>query len=128
MPRWIAFALAVMLAWVGSGFQAKKQEFKVGAAAIALTPFGPNPDWDVGITESGVWHERFTAAHRNGHGDAGERFKDDPGNTALDESSRGKYDGIYLAGFGKNRIATAKHDDLWARSEERRVGKECRSR
>jgi hypothetical protein len=46
----------------------------------------------------------------------GEPFTDDDGNTTLDANSRGKYDGIYLAGFGNNRIATAKHDDLWARA------------
>ena len=95
---------------------AQKQGLKVGVAAIRITPSGPNPDWDGTITQSGVWGERFTDANRNGRWDAGEPFEDDPGNTALDESSRGKYDGIYLAGFGNNRIATAMHDDLWARA------------
>lgn len=94
----------------------KKQGLKVGVAAVRLTPFGQNTDWDGTITESGVWGERFTDANRNGRWDAGEPFEDDPGNTAIDESSRGKYDGIYLAGFGNNRIATAMHDDLWARA------------
>src|SRR5207247_2397040 len=37
------------------------------------------------------------------------------GNDALDPSSKGKYDGIFLAGFGNNRLARSKHDDLWAR-------------
>jgi hypothetical protein len=49
-------------------------------------------------------------------GDSGEPFEDDPGNTQLDASSKGKYDGIYLAGFGQKRLATGKHDDLWART------------
>ncbi|MFY9608470.1 MAG: hypothetical protein WAU45_07635 [Blastocatellia bacterium] len=89
---------------------------KVGAASVAITPFGPNAGWDGGITESGVWGEKFTDSNHSGRWDAGEPFEDDPGNTALDQSSKGKYDGIYLAGFGQNRPATDKHDDLWARA------------
>src|SRR5262249_49701592 len=46
----------------------------------------------------------------------GEPFEDDPGNNQLDASSKGKYDGIFLAGFGHNRPATGKHDDLFARA------------
>jgi hypothetical protein len=93
-----------------------KSELKVGAAAVPITPFGPNPDWDGTITESGVWGEPFTDTNHNGRWDPGEPFEDDPGNTALDSNSKGKYDGIYLAGFGHNRLATGKHDDLWARA------------
>lgn len=89
---------------------------KVGVAATSITPFGANPDWDGTVTESGVWGERFTDANKNGRWDSGEPFEDDPGNDALDSGSKGKYDGIYLAGFGNNRMATGKHDDLWARA------------
>src|SRR5215208_5932631 len=109
----VAFALSVI--WLPSK-PAQKQGLKVGVAAFRITPSGPNPDWDGTITQSGVWGEQFTDANGNGRWDAGEPFEDDSGNSALDESSRGKYDGIYLAGFGKNRIATAMHDDLWARA------------
>jgi hypothetical protein len=117
MHELIACALAATLALIGvPGQHAKNQRLKIGVAAVRLTPFGPNPDWDGTITESGVWGERFTDANGNGRWDAGEPFQDDPGNTAVDESSRGKYDGVYLAGFGNNRIATAMHDDLWARA------------
>jgi len=96
--------------------RAFKNELRVGTAAVSITPFGPNPDWDGTITESGVWGERFTDTNRNGRWDAGEQFEDDTGNTAIDASSKDKYDGIYLAGFGNNRLATGKHDDLWARA------------
>lgn len=95
---------------------AAKPQLKVGAAAVAVTPFGAHPDWDGTTTESGVWGERFTDANKNGRWDAGEPFEDDEGNTALDASSKGKYDGIYLAGFGNRRLATGKHDDYWART------------
>ena len=91
-------------------------QLKVGAAAVPITPFGPNPDWDGTITDSGVWGERFTDTNHNGRWDPGEPFQDDPANDGLDPSSKGKYDGIYLAGFGHNRMATGKHDDLWARA------------
>ncbi len=117
MHALIALAVAVALSvnWLPTK-PAQKQGLKVGVAAIRITPSGPNPDWDGTITQSGVWGERFTDVNGNGRWDAGEPFEDDAGNSALDESSRGKYDGIYLAGFGKNRIATAMHDDLWARA------------
>ncbi|HWO01664.1 MAG TPA: hypothetical protein VNS63_20575 [Blastocatellia bacterium] len=95
---------------------AARPGLKVGVASVAITPFGPNPDWDGDITASGVWGEKFTDFNHNGRWDVGEPFDDDPGNTALDQSSKGKYDGIYLAGFGHNRPASDKHDDLWARA------------
>src|SRR5262249_2970346 len=91
-------------------------QLKVGGAAVPITPFGPNPDWAGTKTDSGAWGERFTDTNHNGRWDPGEPFQDDPDNDALDPSSKGKYDGIYLAGFGRNRMATGKHDDLWARA------------
>ena len=93
-----------------------KAQFRVGAAAVAITPFGQNADWDGGISNSGVWGERFTDKNGNGRWDPGEPFEDDRVNTSLDRSSDQKYDGIYLAGFGSDRLATGKHDDLWARA------------
>src|ERR1044072_609633 len=100
MQKLIAFALLAVI-FSPQGFAgARKHVLKVGAASIPITPFGPNPDWDGTITQSGVWGERFTDSNNNGRWDAGEPFEDDPGNTALDPSSKGKYDGIYLAGFG----------------------------
>ena len=45
-----------------------------------------------------------------------EAFEDDDENSKIDVSSKGKYDGIFMAGFGDNRLATGKHDDLWARA------------
>ncbi|MEP7273164.1 MAG: neutral/alkaline non-lysosomal ceramidase N-terminal domain-containing protein, partial [Acidobacteriota bacterium] len=80
------------------------------------TPYGQQPDWDGTITDSGVWGERFTDQNGNHRWDMGEPFEDDPGNTELDASSAKKYDGVYLAGFGSRRLATGKHDDLWART------------
>src|SRR5215471_12882920 len=92
------------------------EPLRVGVAAVPITPFGPNPDWDGTITESGVWGEKYRDLNHNGKWEPGEPFEDDPDNSALDPSSKGKYDGVYLAGFGHNRPATGKHDDLWARA------------
>ncbi|MGE0104719.1 MAG: neutral/alkaline non-lysosomal ceramidase N-terminal domain-containing protein [Blastocatellales bacterium] len=91
-------------------------QLRVGAAAISVTPFGPHPEWDGTITPNGVWGEKFEDRNGNGVWDGGEPFEDDPGNTAIDQSSKNKYDGIYLAGFGDKRLATGRHDDLWART------------
>ncbi|MEO6724818.1 MAG: neutral/alkaline non-lysosomal ceramidase N-terminal domain-containing protein, partial [Blastocatellia bacterium] len=95
---------------------APKPNLKVGASAVVVTPFGQNPDWDGTITPTGVWGEKFEDKNSNGKWDSGETFEDDPGNTELDADSKGKYDGIYLAGFGDKRLATGKRDDLWARA------------
>ena len=92
------------------------QTLHAASAAVTITPFGQNPEWDGPITASGVWGEKFEDKNNNGRWDIGEPFTDDDGNTALDAHSRGKYDGIHLAGFGHNRMATGKHDDLWARA------------
>jgi len=89
---------------------------KVGVAAIKLTPCGDNPDWDGPVTPSGVWGETFTDTNGNGRWDPGEKFVDDPVNTQLDPKSKNKYDGIFMAGFGSNRVALGCHDDLWARA------------
>ena len=37
-------------------------------------------------------------------------------NTAVDAKNASRYTGLYLAGFGNNRVATGMHDDLWARA------------
>jgi hypothetical protein len=121
MQKRFAFAVMILLAALPSLPEAHSPRpmrvtLKVGVAALPITPFGANPDWDGTITESGVWGERFSDTNHNGRWDAGEPFTDDPDNTALDASSKGKYDGIFLAGFGNNRMATGKHDDLWARA------------
>ena len=93
-----------------------KPRLRIGVSAVPLTPFGSNPDWEGSITDSGVWGEKFTDQNGNRVWDPGEPFEDDPRNTTLDPSSKNKYDGIYLAGFGSRRIATGRHDDLWART------------
>jgi hypothetical protein len=112
----LALLVFAQFSAVSPAANAEKRGLKVGVAAVPITPFGANPDWDGTITESGVWGEKFTDTNHNRRWDAGEPFEDDAGNDALDSSSKGKYDGIYLAGFGNNRMATAKHDDLWARA------------
>ncbi len=111
----------ILSVWFGLTLtlQAGAGQLKAGAAAVPITPFGPNPVWHGPITASGVWGERFADTNHNGRWDAGEPFTDDEGNSVLDAHSRGKYEGIYLAGFGgvgENRLATGKHDDLWARA------------
>jgi hypothetical protein len=121
MQKRLAFAVMILLVGLpslprASSARAVKATLKVGVAALRITPFGANPDWDGSVTESGVWGERFSDTNHNGRWDAGEPFTDDPDNTALDASSKDKYDGIFLAGFGNNRMATGKHDDLWARA------------
>jgi len=65
-----------------------------------------------------VWGEEFTDTNGNGiwDSDGNERHVDDPVNSTLDPSARNRYNGIFLAGFGNDRLATGCHDDIWARA------------
>jgi hypothetical protein len=89
---------------------------QVGVAAVKLSPCGGHPDYDGPITPSGVWGEAFTDVDGNGRWNVGGPFEDDPANTAIDAGSGGRYDGIFRAGFGNDRIAAGCHDDIWARA------------
>lgn len=88
----------------------------MGVAAVPISPCGTHPDWDGPVTANGVWGEEFSDSNGNGRWDVGETFVDDPVNTAIDPGSRRKYDGIFLAGFGADRIAKGCADDIWARA------------
>jgi hypothetical protein len=116
VARILVIVVGTSLACQKSTLAADEPRLRAGAAAIPITPFGKNPDWEGPVTASGVWGESFTDTNKNQRWDSGEPFVDDPANTALSPLSKAKYDGIYLAGFGDNRLATGKHDDLWARA------------
>jgi len=66
--------LISQLSFVAPTARGEKRGLKVGVAAVRITPFGANPDWDGTITESGVWGEKFTDSNHNGHWDRGEPF------------------------------------------------------
>ncbi len=108
--KWCSAKLAILILGCAVACAAAdapaKARLQAGAAAVPITPFGQNPDWHGPITKSGVWGDEFTDTNHNGRWDEGEPFK----------NAQGRYAGIYLAGFGNNRIATGKHDDLWARA------------
>ena len=128
-PILVGCCVAVFLGHQTSALTARyshgvASDLRVGAAAVVITPFGQNPEWDGTITASGVWGEPYTDLNHNGKWDPGEPFQDDPVNNSIDKSSAGKYDGIYLAGFGHNRPATGKYDDLWARAVVLQSGNE----
>lgn len=89
---------------------------RVGVAAVPITPCGENADWDGPVTATGVWGEAYEDRNGNGRWDLGEPYTNDPRNSELDPNSRTKYDGIFLAGFGSNRMALGCHDDIWARA------------
>jgi hypothetical protein len=68
------------------------------------------------VTVSGVWGEAFTDGNGNRRHDEGEDFSDDLVNTLIDPGSARKYDGIYLGGFGNDRIARGVFDPIWVRT------------
>lgn len=79
------------------------------------------------IGPGGMWGEPFLDANSNGRYDAGEPFTDDPANSSpvvgaghpstLGDpvSSPAKWDGVYIAGYGDNRVALGALDPIWAR-------------
>jgi len=94
MSRSFVLALACLLLFaqlslIAPAARIEKRGLKIGVAALPITPFGQDRDWDGTITESGVWGEKFTDANYNGRWDTGEPFEDDPGNDVLDSSSKG---------------------------------------
>src|SRR5581483_11868886 len=111
----VAAAFAVLAA-ACSDSGSSGTTLKVGVAAVPISPCGPQEGWDGPITATGVWGEPYEDRNGNGRYDVGEPFTDDPRNDALDPQSKGKYDGIYLAGFGNDRMALGCHDDIWARA------------
>ena len=50
-----AILLVLLIAGAMGLVPAPKAELKAGASAVAITPFGPNPDWDGTVTASGVF-------------------------------------------------------------------------
>ncbi|MBY0277455.1 hypothetical protein K2Z84_19155 [Candidatus Binatia bacterium] len=112
----VALSLSLGASGCSDAPETSATALRVGVAAVPITPCGDDPDWDGTTTQSGVWGELYDDANGNGRYDAGESFTDDPANDALDPQSKGKYDGIYMAGFGADRIALGCHDDLWARA------------
>lgn len=68
------------------------------------------------VTVSGLWGEPFTDENGNRRWDEGEPFADDPVNSRLDPDSAGTWDGIFLAGFGENRVPRGVFDPIWARA------------
>lgn len=87
-------------------------------------PDGPAETWGQ-VTRTGLWGEVYSDENGNGRWDHGERWIDDPLNTRYDPSSAGKYDGVFLAGFGSDRPALGAIDPIWARAlflEDRKTG------
>lgn len=68
---------------------------RVGFAALKITP--PLPD---------AWVDK--------NGDA--KFSEKDGDTYTDGNGNGRFDGVWMAGFGQARAAGGVHDDLWARA------------
>lgn len=68
---------------------------RVGFAALKITP--PLPD---------TWVDK--------NGDA--KFSEQDGDTYTDGNGNGRFDGVWMAGFGNARAAQGVHDDLWARA------------
>ena len=69
------------------------------------------------VTFSGIWGELFTDDNGNRRHDEGESFEDDAVNSAIDPlSSPNHYDGVYLGGFGNDRIPRGAFDPIWVRT------------
>jgi hypothetical protein len=80
------------------------------------------------IGPAGIWGEPFTDGNGNGRYDSGEAFNDDPANSSPrvgegypgplgdPQSSTGRWDGVYMGGYGSDRVALGAFDPIWARA------------
>ena len=82
----------------GPGCREAAGPLLVGAAKRVITPLV----------------EPWTDTNGNGQWDRGEPFEDLNGND--------RFDPVYVAGFGMNRVATEIHDDIWVRAISLRRG------
>ena len=73
----------------------KPSALKAGFAAMPITPQVP---------------DRWTDKNKNAE------FDHNDGDTYSDDNSNGKFDAVWIAGFGNNRPANGVHDDTWART------------
>ena len=99
--------IIIILVWFGINLRDQHPDYKVdlkilnnapaqlsaGFAAMPITP-----------TVSDRWDDK----NKNAEFDKGETFTDGNGN--------GKFDPVWIAGFGNNKPANGIHDDLWARA------------
>jgi len=70
-------------------------DLSAGFAAVRITPEVP---------------DRWVDANNNA------RFRKKDGDTFTDGNGNGKFDPVWIAGFGNGRAANGIHDDLWART------------
>ena len=80
------------LNFIGNLMISNCNALQVGSAKIKTTPLV----------------ETFSDFNNNNHHDESEPF--------IDLNNNGKWDGVWLAGYGSDRFAKGVHDDLWARS------------
>jgi hypothetical protein len=73
----------------------QKQQLRVGFAAVPITPELPDE-----------WSDSDNNAEYNIH----------EGDTFTDGNGNGRFDAVWMAGFGNKRAAAGIHDDLWART------------
>ncbi len=114
MKKFFRFAGLILLLliiafflWCGNNLRDQHPDYKVdikilnnpssqlsaGFCALPITPAVP---------------DRWDDKNKNGEMDKGETFTDGNGN--------GKFDPVWIAGFGENRPANGIHDDVWARA------------
>ncbi|MCE1197399.1 MAG: neutral/alkaline non-lysosomal ceramidase N-terminal domain-containing protein [Marinilabiliales bacterium] len=97
----------LLMIWVGRNLRDQHPDYKLdlkilnnspaplsaGFAALPITPAVP---------------DRWDDKNKNAEFDKGESYTDGNGN--------GKFDQVWIAGFGNNRPANGIHDDVWARA------------
>jgi len=70
-------------------------KLSAGFAAVSITPEVP---------------DRWTDVNNDA------KYDPDDGDTYIDRNGNGKFDAVWIAGFGNKRAANGVHDDIWART------------
>jgi hypothetical protein len=86
-------------------------ELEVGAAAVDISPYDPMS-----------WAEPWEDSDGDGVYDAPDPLSGDPGEPYVDENNNGKFDALFMAGYGHDAddneyyMAEEVHDPVWARA------------
>ncbi len=84
---------------------------EVGAAAVDISPYDPLS-----------WNEEYTDLNGNDVYDGPDPLTGDPGEPYIDANANGKFDGLFMAGYGHEKdgneyyMAESIHDPVWARA------------
>lgn len=101
--------ILVALAWFGNNLRDQHPDYKVDLKILNNVP-SPLFAGFSAMTITPAVPDKWADTNNNAEYEPGK------GDTFTDGNGNGKFDPVWIAGFGNNRPANGIHDDLWARA------------